>query len=302
MPWGRLDDEYHENRKILSVSFGARWIHVAAISWCSKHQTDGVIPKRKAYQLGAEDEACRPIEWIQELLSTGLFEEHGDAEYLVHDFLVYNPSAEENAARREAIEEKARKGGQARIHGARRDARGRLVRPADQPQAGQTTSQRTSHGLDETPARHPARHQPHSPLPINPVPTSQKENHIVGQAEKDPPARRRTARASPNGDLRKTAIEILDWLNEKTGRAYRNTDANISLIEGRLREGLAPAVLRKIVSVKTREWGADEKMCHYLRPATLFNRTKCEQYVGELGPETLADLSRPDDEEADDAT
>jgi len=34
--------------------------------------------------------------------------------------------------------------------------------------------------------------------------------------------------------------------------------------------------------MKCREWGADEKMEEYLRPATLFNATKFAQYRGKL--------------------
>jgi hypothetical protein len=41
-------------------------------------------------------------------------------------------------------------------------------------------------------------------------------------------------------------------------------------------------------------------MAKYLRPATLFNRTKAAQYAGELPPDIHDALLEPDDKEASD--
>lgn len=79
------------------------------------------------------------------------------------------------------------------------------------------------------------------------------------------------------------AIEILNFLNEKTGRNYKPVDANTELIAARLREGYTATELRQIVALKTREWLHDEEMSEYLRPETLFGRRKCAQYSGKLG-------------------
>lgn len=80
------------------------------------------------------------------------------------------------------------------------------------------------------------------------------------------------------------AIDLLNWLNTKTGRSYRPVETNLSLIRARLADGIDPRRLRAMVSKKARAWGPDPAMSPYLRPATLFNKTKCEQYVGELPP------------------
>jgi uncharacterized phage protein (TIGR02220 family) len=87
------------------------------------------------------------------------------------------------------------------------------------------------------------------------------------------------ASASRNGH---EALDILSWLNTKTGKHFRPTPANLDAIRCRLKEGITSGQLRAIVTRKCREWGTDERMKGFLRPATLFNRTKCEQYVGEL--------------------
>jgi len=82
--------------------------------------------------------------------------------------------------------------------------------------------------------------------------------------------------------LKQNAREILSFLNTKTGRLYRPVEANLGLIESRLKDGIGFQDLKSLVAKKCREWLPDEKMSAYLRPATLFNKTKCEQYVGEL--------------------
>ena len=82
--------------------------------------------------------------------------------------------------------------------------------------------------------------------------------------------------------LRSQAIEVLNFLNEKTGRAYRAADGNLKLIIARLQSGVTVAECFQVIAKKTREWKGNAKMVEYLRPATLFNTTKFEQYLGEL--------------------
>lgn len=144
--WAKLDDHYYDNLKILSVSIQARWIHTAAICWCSQHLTDGVIPRRQAWKLGAEDESSRPGEWIDELLRANLFEPSGPDAYRVHDFLEYNPTRAdvleqraEQERRRQEFLERQKAAGEARAAGVERGNGGRFTsRHASQP-ASQNT-------------------------------------------------------------------------------------------------------------------------------------------------------------------
>lgn len=76
------------------------------------------------------------------------------------------------------------------------------------------------------------------------------------------------------------ATEILSYLNEKAGKAYEPVKVNIDLIEARLKEGATTDVLREVVDRKCAQWLGKEQEI-YLRPATLFNRTKFAQYQGE---------------------
>jgi uncharacterized phage protein (TIGR02220 family) len=82
-------------------------------------------------------------------------------------------------------------------------------------------------------------------------------------------------------DAKAKATHLLEFLNSKTNRSYRPVTANLSLIQARLKE-YSFEDLKAMVAKKSREWGRDETMNEYLRPATLFNATKCAQYIGEL--------------------
>jgi uncharacterized phage protein (TIGR02220 family) len=83
-------------------------------------------------------------------------------------------------------------------------------------------------------------------------------------------------------DLKSQAIEILQFLNKKTGRIYRPVDTNLKLIIARLKTGVTVMDCRQVIVKKTREWKGNPKMAEYLRPATLFKEDKFEQYLGEL--------------------
>lgn len=100
---------------------------------------------------------------------------------------------------------------------------------------------------------------------------------LSGTPDASPPAAE-PSKPNPKAEAR----EILEFLNAKVGRAYEPVDANLELIVARLREGATAAKCRQVIVKKSREWAGDEKMSEYLRPATLFNRTKFAQYVGEL--------------------
>lgn len=107
------------------------------------------------------------------------------------------------------------------------------------------------------------------------------KTEILPSTEMKPNASASLANDLP--DLRDQARAVLAFLNEKTGRAYRDTDVNLRLIEARLRDGSTVQDCKSVIAKKWREWGTDPKMTSYVRPATLFNATKFEQYRGEMG-------------------
>lgn len=110
-----------------------------------------------------------------------------------------------------------------------------------------------------------------SPAPITPP-----------LADPPPPPAGKHPTATPNGLHKRQAIEILDFLNAKTGHGYKPVPANVDLIVARLKEGFEAQDVKSVIAMKAREWKDDDAMRQYLRPATLFNRTNFAQYHGQL--------------------
>lgn len=109
---------------------------------------------------------------------------------------------------------------------------------------------------------------------------SETETTLSGKPDVSPPE---TGKRTHINGHKAEAVRILDFLNEKTGRNYRRVEANLGFIAARLQEGATETEMRQVIAKKTREWLGDEKMAQYLRPLTLFNKSKFAQYQGELG-------------------
>ena len=75
--------------------------------------------------------------------------------------------------------------------------------------------------------------------------------------------------------------EIIDYLNEKTGRNYKHVaKVNQRVIKARLNEGYTLEDFKTVIDKKSDEWNDDVKMKEYLRPETLFS-TKFDRYLNE---------------------
>lgn len=76
--------------------------------------------------------------------------------------------------------------------------------------------------------------------------------------------------------------EIIDYLNEKAHRNYRSSsEATQKLIRARLAEGFTVDDFKRVIDNKCASWLDDPKMDDYLRPSTLFCRSKFEAYLNE---------------------
>jgi len=79
---------------------------------------------------------------------------------------------------------------------------------------------------------------------------------------------------------------LLNYLNDISGKSFKHVESNLKLIKARLSEGHSEKEIYAVIDRKVTEWQNDPKMAKYIRPATLFNAEKFNQYVGELGVET----------------
>ena len=102
-----------------------------------------------------------------------------------------------------------------------------------------------------------------------------------------------------NSDGRSHFDEIIDYLNQKSGKAFKsNTKKTQQLIKARLNEGHTVEDIKKVIDIKSGQWKYDPKFNAYLRPETLFGN-KFEGYLNEIGTEDplKALLSVPEDKE-----
>jgi uncharacterized phage protein (TIGR02220 family) len=114
----------------------------------------------------------------------------------------------------------------------------------------------------------------------NPEETQMVPRNNPSQNQIPEPEKEKTLSGKP--DLRSQAVEILNFLNAKTGKSFMPVPANLEMIVARLKEGYPCDDIRSVVARKCGEWKADEKMAEYLRPKTLFSRTNFANYHGQL--------------------
>ena len=102
--------------------------------------------------------------------------------------------------------------------------------------------------------------------------------------DKDASIRDTSIRDNSNSPAKAERIpckEIIDYLNEQTGRRYSHkATKNQDLIKARWNEGFRLDDFIQVVDNKVNDWLRDEKMNQYLRPATLFSN-KFDGYLNE---------------------
>ena len=91
--------------------------------------------------------------------------------------------------------------------------------------------------------------------------------------------------------------EIIDYLNEKTGKAYKySTETTQRHIRARIKEGFTLEDFKNVIDWKVSQWGREEKMERYLRPQTLFG-TKFESYLNEISKPRQVPEKTPEEPE-----
>lgn len=82
----------------------------------------------------------------------------------------------------------------------------------------------------------------------------------------------------PKTSYHPDTITILHLLNQHTGKAFREVDSNLSIISARLNEpGVDFEGVKKMVARQCKRW-IGTSQSEYLRPETLFNKTKFDGY------------------------
>lgn len=88
--------------------------------------------------------------------------------------------------------------------------------------------------------------------------------------------------SSKSGEVDKVNYgALIKYLNEKTGRAFHNTEANKKLIKARLNDGFTKQDFKLVIDYKSAEWKNNPEMQKYLRPNTLFAPSHFDDYLNE---------------------
>ena len=87
-----------------------------------------------------------------------------------------------------------------------------------------------------------------------------------------------------NSGLIKYAEKIINYLNRKCNSTYTTSKANLECISARIKEGYSITDFYTVIDKKSKQWLGTEQE-KYLRPITLFQAKKFENYLNE--PETF---------------
>jgi hypothetical protein len=98
MSWVKLDDGFADHPKVAELSDAAFRMHVTALCWCARQETDGFISAKQARKIGAQRH-------VNELVGARLWIDQDDR-FEIKDYLVYNPSREQLEAKRLATRER----------------------------------------------------------------------------------------------------------------------------------------------------------------------------------------------------
>lgn len=76
--------------------------------------------------------------------------------------------------------------------------------------------------------------------------------------------------------------KIINHLNSVAGKNFKPTETHAKHIRARIAEGHSVEDIMAVIDRKVQEWSGTD-YAQYIRPSTLFNAEKFNQYVGEIG-------------------
>lgn len=108
---------------------------------------------------------------------------------------------------------------------------------------------------------------------------------------------KKTEPKMPNMEFKDAIDEVIDYLNEKTGKKYKSdTKKTITLLNSLFNKGYKIEDIKKVIDKKTADW-MNTDFEKYLRPETLFKMNKFEGYIAGNGSTKTAHKVSFKDEE-----
>jgi hypothetical protein len=99
--WLKVDDQFHAHRKVIGVPLASLGLWVRCGSWAGAALSDGVVDAPIVRQYGGRARETDP------LVEAGLWIPLIGGGFVMHDFLEWNPSAEQVKAERSAGKRRA---------------------------------------------------------------------------------------------------------------------------------------------------------------------------------------------------
>lgn len=109
MAWARLDDGFWSHPKTMrlaEVAPEAGFLHIRAISYATRHMTDGFLADSAVTALMPDQD--RREKATQALVEEGLWYRNGNEGFAIHDFLDWNPSKAQIMEKRHRDRERKR--------------------------------------------------------------------------------------------------------------------------------------------------------------------------------------------------
>ena len=208
MPWAKLDDRFHENRKVRKAwrqCPTAIGLHVLALTYCAGHLTDGLVDEEFVQE---RLPAARMRERVLSVLIGCELWFPVDKGWLINDYLEYNPTRADVETQRSKKSAAGKSGANARW--------------------GDGTSMAGAMQVPIAPAIALAS-QGNAPDPTRPDPT-------------------RTPTATSAAPTSAVCSDLFAYWQEKTGHsASKLTRDRRAKIEARLNEGYDPDQIRKAI-------------------------------------------------------
>jgi len=200
MAWAKLDDKFDDDDETIEMSDNAIALHVCAMTYCSRMETDGFVSTARAKRLRGGR-----MGGIKELLQYRWWVEV-DGGYQLRSFLKFNPSkAERNETRAETAKRKAE------YDERRRNAR-RAALQTEPPTNGNSVTTNVTPSVSNSESNGspvPSRPVPSPLIPVVPLPKTPKVsvNRQAGSTHDE--AWERFCRAYPrrSGSLEKSKAE-----------------------------------------------------------------------------------------------
>lgn len=96
MGWVKLDTGFFRNPKVMRARPQTQLLFLATLCWAGEQATDGHVSHQALRRVAAELEQSRSKDRADELVALGLWEEQPEG-WLIHDFLLWQDSAEDRA-------------------------------------------------------------------------------------------------------------------------------------------------------------------------------------------------------------